>query len=120
MTESTITRCGGCGLPAHASETDDSGRHPGCAPDKRIVRHRVVVKYAPRPRPARMESPSWDVVNGYADPAPRLLPDVVRHHSEPSESYLAPRRVGAGSVALLVLFLIGFVAAMTGLATLHG
>lgn len=27
-----VDRCGGCGKPAHASETDDDGYHPECRP----------------------------------------------------------------------------------------
>jgi hypothetical protein len=27
--DETITTCPGCGLPAHATETDDNGHHPG-------------------------------------------------------------------------------------------
>jgi hypothetical protein len=28
----TLDTCPGCGEPAHASETNDAGYHPGCAP----------------------------------------------------------------------------------------
>ena len=28
--ESQIPKCPGCGLPGHATETDDDGYHPGC------------------------------------------------------------------------------------------
>lgn len=27
-----LEHCPGCGKPAHASETDDDGYHPGCRP----------------------------------------------------------------------------------------
>lgn len=30
-TDETITTCPGCGLPAHATETNDNGYHPECS-----------------------------------------------------------------------------------------
>lgn len=62
----------------------------------------------------RSSAAARDLVNGYTDPAPRMLPDVVPvpvdFDIEPRESFLAPRRVGAGSVASFVIVVIGFIA----------
>ncbi len=58
-----------------------------------------------------------DIVNGYADPGPRMLPDVVPVppdlDTDPRESYLAPRRIGAGSVSTTILVILVFVALAT-------
>lgn len=55
----TLDRCPGCNQPAHASETDDEGYHPGCRPSNervttRIPRAEANWKAAVRLRPVAM------------------------------------------------------------------
>ncbi len=65
--------------------------------------HRRFTRLTPRPT-------ARDIVNGYSDPPPRLLPDKVPHYVELRESYLSPRRIGAGSVSTTILVILVFVA----------